>query len=43
MRLNPILTQKFVKTLLWGLTSSTIGILFFIIFIIFSKLKVSNF
>ncbi|MGA3085115.1 MAG: phosphate ABC transporter permease PstA [Thermodesulfobacteriota bacterium] len=35
MRLNPILTQKFVKTLLWGLTSSTIGILFFIIFIIF--------
>lgn len=35
MRLNPILTQKFVKTLLWGLTGSTIGILFFIIFIIF--------
>ncbi len=35
MRLNPILTQKFVKTLLWGLTGSTIGILFFIIFFIF--------
>lgn len=35
MRLNPILTQKFVKTLLWSLTGSTIGILFFIIFFIF--------
>jgi phosphate transport system permease protein len=37
MRLNPILTQKLIKTLLWVLTGSTIGILFFIIFFIFIK------
>ena len=35
MRLNPILTQKMVKTLLWILTGLTIGILLFIIFFIF--------
>jgi len=35
MRLNPILNQKLIKTLLWGLTGSTIGILIFIIFFIF--------
>ena len=35
MRLNPIITQKLIKTLLWSLTGSTIGILFFIIFFIF--------
>jgi phosphate transport system permease protein len=37
MRLNPLLTQKLVKTLLWVLTGLTIGILFFIIFFIFIK------
>ncbi len=37
MRLNPILTQKLIKTLLWVLTGSTIGILFFIIIFIFIK------
>jgi phosphate transport system permease protein len=37
MRLNPILTQKLIKTLLWVLTGLTIGILFFIIFFIFIK------
>ena len=35
MRLNPIITQKMVKTLLWILTGLTIGILLFIIFFIF--------
>jgi phosphate transport system permease protein len=35
MRLNPILNQKIIKTLLWGLTGSTVGILLFIIFFIF--------
>jgi len=35
MRLNPILNQKIIKTLLWSLTGSTVGILFFIIFFIF--------
>ncbi len=37
MRLDPIRTQKFIKTLLWVLTGLTIGILFFIIFFIFFK------
>jgi len=37
MHLNPIVTQKIVKTLLWVLTGLTIGILFFIIFFIFFK------
>jgi phosphate transport system permease protein len=37
MRLNPITTQKCVKALLWFLTGSTIGILFFIILFIFLK------
>ncbi|MBA4395468.1 MAG: phosphate ABC transporter, permease protein PstA, partial [Desulfobacca sp.] len=37
MRLNPIVTQKIIKTLLWVLTGLTIGILFFIIFFIFFK------
>src|SRR4030042_2985612 len=37
MRLNPILSQKIIKTLLWILTGSTIGILFFIIIYIFIK------
>jgi phosphate transport system permease protein len=37
MRLNPIITQKCVKGLLWFLTGSTIGILFFIILFIFLK------
>lgn len=35
MRINPIITQKMVKTLLWILTGLTIGILLFIIFFIF--------
>jgi len=35
MRLNPIINQKFIKTLLWSLTGSTVGILLFIIFFIF--------
>lgn len=35
MRINPILNQKLIKSLLWGLTGSTIGILLFIIFFIF--------
>lgn len=37
MLLNPIITQKLIKTLLWVLTGLTIGILFFIIFFIFIK------
>ncbi|MFH0786100.1 MAG: phosphate ABC transporter permease PstA [Pseudomonadota bacterium] len=37
MLLNPIGTQKLIKTLLWVLTGLTIGILFFIIFFIFIK------
>lgn len=37
MRLNPIVTQKMIKTLLWVLTGLTIGVLFFIIFFIFLK------
>jgi phosphate transport system permease protein len=37
MRLNPIVTQKIVKTMLWVLTGLTIGILFFIIFFILFK------
>ena len=37
MRLNPILTQKLIKTLLWVLTGLTIGILFFIVIFIFIK------
>lgn len=35
MRINPITTQKWIKTLLWLLTGLTIGILFFIIIFIF--------
>jgi phosphate transport system permease protein len=37
MRLNPILTQKLIKTLLWVLTGLTVGILFFIVIFIFIK------
>jgi phosphate transport system permease protein len=37
MRLNPILNQKILKTVLWLLTGLTIGILFFIIVFIFFK------